>query len=81
MGELRRVGVDIADVADLLEAQGIELFAKSWNGLIASVTARLEEAGARVMPAGAVTPAKSDGGQDAAPAAGAPWRTAVGARV
>ncbi len=81
MGELRRVGVDIADVADLLEAQGIELFAKSWDEPIASVTARLEEAGARVMPAGAVTPAKSDGGQDAAPAAGAPWRTAVGARV
>jgi transaldolase len=78
---LRRAGVDIAEVADLLEAQGIELFARSWDELIASVAGRLEEMGARVMPAGAVTPAKGDGGQDAAPAAGAPRRTPAAARV
>ncbi len=78
---LRRAGVDMAEVADLLEAQGIELFARSWDELIASVAGRLEEMGAQVMPAGAVTPAKGDGGQDAAPAAGAPRRTAAAARV
>jgi transaldolase len=71
---LRRIGVDMADVADTLEAQGIASFARSWDELIASVTARLEEAGASVMPAGAATPAASNG----SPAAGAP-RSAAGA--
>jgi transaldolase len=74
LGALRRIGVDMADVADTLEAQGIASFARSWDELVASVTARLEEAGASVMPAGAVTPAASNG----SPAAGAP-RSAAGA--
>ncbi len=69
---LARVGVDMADVAETLEAQGVASFAKSWDELIASVTAQLEKSGAEVMPAGAVKPASGDGGQDAAPAAGAP---------
>ncbi len=68
---LARAGVDMADVAETLEAQGVASFAKSWDELIASVTAQLEKSGAEVMPAGAVKPASGDGGQDAAPAAGA----------
>ncbi len=70
------VGVDMAEVVDTLETQGIASFATSWDELIASVTAQLEKAGASVMPAGAVTPASGDGGQDAAPAAGAPRQSA-----
>ena len=69
---LCQAGVDMADVADTLEEQGIASFAKSWDELIASVTAQIEKAGAEVMPAGAVKPASGEGGQDAAPAAGAP---------
>ena len=75
------VGVDMTEVADTLEAQGIASFATSWDELIASVTAQMEKAGALVMPAGAVTPASGDGGQDAAPAAGAPRQSAGGTRA
>lgn len=74
--ELANLGVDLADVADVLEDQGIASFAASWDELIASVTRRLEQAGATVMPAGAVTPASGEGGQAAAPAAAAPRETA-----
>jgi transaldolase len=73
---LHRIGVDMADVASTLEAQGIASFTKSWDELIASVTARLEKAGASVMPAGAVTPAESNG----SPATGAPRASAGVAR-
>ena len=73
MADLGRVGVDLADVADLLERQGVESFEKSWEELIASVTEQVEKAGASVMPGGAVKPAKSDG---TAPAAAAPHRAA-----
>jgi transaldolase len=67
---LSRVGMDIDEVANTLEEQGIASFAKSWDELIASVTKQIEKAGAVVMPAGAVKPA---GGQDkAGPAAAAP---------
>jgi transaldolase len=69
---LRRLGIDMADVASTLEAQGIASFAKSWDELIASVTAQMEKAGASVMPAGAVTPAGSHG----SPAAAAPRASA-----
>ncbi len=79
LDDLRRIGVDMADVADSLETQGVEAFAKSWDELIASVTGQLEKSGAKVMAAGAVTPASGEGGQDAAPAAGAPRQTAAGA--
>ena len=74
MDDLRRVGVDVAEVAELLEAQGTASFEKSWEELIASVTKQLEKAGASVMPAGAVKPATGSGGQ-AAPAAAAPSHT------
>ena len=81
LDDLARLGVDMDDVAAVLEQQGIASFAKSWDELIASVTKQMEAAGAAVMPAGAVTPASGDGGQDAAPAAGAPRQTAGGARA
>jgi transaldolase len=54
---LRDAGIDIGDVADLLERQGVASFEKSWEELIASVTEQIEKAGATVMPAGAVKPA------------------------
>ena len=76
---LHRAGVDLADVAETLEEQGVASFTKSWEELIASVTAQLEKAGAAVMPAGAVKPASGDGGKDVAPAAGAPHHTASAA--
>ena len=77
LNALCRIGVDMTDVANTLEAQGVASFAKSWDELIASVTGRLEKAGASVMPAGAVTPASGNG----SPAAGAPRASASGARV
>src|SRR3954452_6763143 len=72
LNALRRIGVDMADVASTLEVQGIASFAKSWDELIASVTAQLEKAGASVMPAGAVPPAESNG----SPASAAPRASA-----
>nr|WP_294501940.1 transaldolase [uncultured Rhodopila sp.] len=69
--DLRGAGVDIADVADVLEQQGVESFEKSWEELIASVTEQIEKAGATVMAAGAVKPAGNG-----APAAAAPRRSA-----
>lgn len=64
------MGVDIADVAETLEAQGVASFEKSWDELIESVTKQIEKSGGEVMPAGAVNPAGGAKGQ--APAAGAP---------
>ena len=81
LDDLRRLGVDMEDVAHTLEAQGIASFAKSWDELIASVTGQLEKAGASVMPAGAVTPASGEEGLDEAPAAGAPSHSGAGARA
>ena len=81
LDDLARLGVDMADVAETLETQGVASFAKSWDELIASVTRQIENAGAKVMPAGAVTPASSDGTQDSAPAAAAPQQSAAGARA
>jgi transaldolase len=71
---LSRVGLDIEEIANTLEEQGIASFAESWDELIASVTEQIEKAGAVVMPAGAVKPAK--GSEDkAGPAAAAPSLT------
>jgi len=75
--DLRRVGVDFAQVVDDLEQQGLASFAKSWDELIASVTEQLEKAGAEVMPAGAVKPAVGDDQASAAPASAAPRQTAA----
>jgi transaldolase len=72
---LAKVGVDLADVADVLERQGVASFEQSWDELLKSVEEQLDNAGANVMPAGAVTPAKS-GDSSSAPAAAAPARTA-----
>jgi len=72
LAELSQMGLDMEDVADTLERQGVASFGKSWDELIASVTRQLEKSGAEVMPAGAVKPASGGEGQDAAPAAGAP---------
>jgi len=72
---LSRVGLNIEEVADTLEQQGVASFAKSWDELIASVTQQLEKSGAEVMPAGAVKPASGEGSQGPAPAAAAPRAT------
>jgi transaldolase len=72
INDLAKIGIDMADVADLLEQQGVESFEKSWEELIASVSGQLEKLGASVMPAGAVQPASSSGSQRATPAAAAP---------
>jgi transaldolase len=77
---LARVGVGLADVADVLERQGIASFAQSWDELVKSVEEQLENAGANVMPAGAVIPA-ANGGSSNAPAAASPARTARGERT
>jgi len=81
LSDLARLGVDLADVSETLETQGVASFAKSWDELIASVTRQMENAGAEIMPAGAVTPASSDGTQAAAPASAAPQQSAAGARA
>ena len=81
LADLARLGVDMVDVAALLEEQGIASFAKSWDELIASVAEQMEKAGAEVMPAGAVTPASGDGGQAPAPAAAAPGPSSAAARA
>jgi transaldolase len=76
--DLGRIGIDFAGVVTALEETGLASFAKSWDELIASVTAQLEKAGAEVMPAGAVKPVGNDGGTGGSgPAAAAPPRTAA----
>ncbi len=74
--ELNSLGIDLEDVAETLEMQGVASFGQSWDELIASVTKRIEEFGAEVMPAGAVAPATRDGSPQAAPASAAPRDTA-----
>jgi transaldolase len=69
-------GVDLGEVTDLLERQGVASFERSWDELIASVTAQLERAGADVMPAGAVRPAGTETGEGTGPAAAAPRASA-----
>ena len=73
---LSRLGIDMEEVAETLEAQGVASFGQSWDELIASVTERIEDFGAEVMPAGAVVPAAGEASSEAAPAAGAPRQTA-----
>lgn len=41
VADLAAVGVDLADVTDLLEHQGVQKFATSWEGLLAAVDAQL----------------------------------------
>lgn len=39
--DLARVGVDLADVTDVLEDRGVSAFTQSWEGLLQAVAARL----------------------------------------
>lgn len=73
--ELSALGIDLADVADLLEREGIASFVQSWDDLIASVEEQLKNAGAEVMPAGAVKPAAGNDAVSTAPAAASPQAT------
>jgi transaldolase len=76
--DLQRIGIDFEDVVNGLEEQGLASFAKSWDELIASVTAQLKKAGAEVMPAGAVKPINAnDQTHEAGPASAAPRQTAA----
>jgi transaldolase len=54
MDDLKKVGVDMADVAAVLEREGVASFEKSWQGLIGSVTSQIEKAGATVHASGSV---------------------------
>jgi transaldolase len=74
---LEQIGIDFADVVMGLERSGLDLFTKSWEELITSVTGQLEKAGAAVMPAGAVKPSSGGGQTQEAPAAAAPHQTAA----
>jgi transaldolase len=76
VGDIEALGIDFADVAEVLEREGIAAFAQSWDGLIACVEEQLKNAGADVMPAGAVRPASGEGAVSRAPAAAAPAETA-----
>jgi transaldolase len=69
---LQEAGVDLHEVAHVLEEQGVASFMRSWDGLISSVTEQIQKAGAAVNPAGNVKPASGANGQSTAPAAGAP---------
>ncbi len=81
LDELERLGIDMGDVAATLEAKAVASFEASWDELIDSVTEQLERAGAKPMPAGAVSPASGKDAADAAPAAAAPKPSQVGARA
>ena len=41
MADLAAVGIDLADVTDLLERRGVQAFAASWEGLLRAVDAQL----------------------------------------
>ena len=69
--ELAALGIDLEHVADVLEIDGLASFVQSWDDLIASVEDQLKNAGAEVMPAGAVAPASGDNASFTAPAAAA----------
>jgi hypothetical protein len=62
----------MAEVSEVLERQGIAAFVKSWNDLIASVTAEIKVQGAEVNPAGGVWPVASEGASAGIPSAGPP---------
>ena len=67
--ELRRLGIDMADVAATLEREGIATFVKSWNELIGSVTEKLKNQGAQVHSEGSVRPVDDENEASAVPAA------------
>jgi transaldolase len=49
--DLAACGVDIDDVTDFLETQGLRSFVKSWDELVASVTSQIDKARAGIAPA------------------------------
>jgi transaldolase len=53
-GKLGDLGIDLMDVAYILEQQAVASFVQSWTDLIASVEEKLKEAGAQVEPGGAI---------------------------
>lgn len=65
--ELGRLGIDMANIAETLERQGIATFVRSWNELIDSVIAKLKDCGADVGPAGTVKPAATQENASAVP--------------
>ncbi len=75
---LAKLSINLFEVAETLEQQGIASFAKSWDELIASIEEQLRNAGAEVTPAGAVKPATGNTDAPPAPAAGAPTQTSQG---
>jgi hypothetical protein len=75
VGDIEALGTDFADVAEVLEREGIVVFAQSWDGLITCVEEQLKNAGADVMPAGTVRPASGEGAVSKAPAAAGPAET------
>ena len=44
MADLAAVGIDFADVYDVLESEGVDKFVVSWNELVDAVTAALAKA-------------------------------------
>jgi transaldolase len=72
LDELGRLGIDMADVADTLEREGVETFVKSWNELIGSVTKKLKNQGAQVNAEGSVQPVSGNKASSAVPAASLP---------
>lgn len=68
-------GIDLADVANVLEREGIASFLRSWNDLIASAEKQVKHAGAEVMPTGVVKPAAGNNAVATARAAASPQAT------
>ena len=80
MASLAKLGVDLGDVADVLEQQGVASFAQSWDDLIKSVQERLENAGADAMPGGASHSGEKRGGLRGARSCGAGLKSVSGLR-
>ena len=72
LDELSRLGLDMADVADTLEREGVASFVKSWNALIGSVTEKIKKHGAHVNAEGSVRPISDEKAPSAIPAASLP---------
>jgi transaldolase len=72
LDELGRLGIDMADIADTLEREGVATFVKSWNELISSVTEKLKKQGAQVNSEGSVQPVSGTKAPSAVPAASLP---------
>ncbi|WP_426240320.1 transaldolase [Pararhizobium sp. DWP1-1-3] len=74
VGNLANLGIDLEDIAEALERDGISAFKKCWAELVKSVEDQLTDNGADVTDEGAVKPAQGDS-TTASPAAAAPAGT------